>query len=165
MAFLLIMANYDGKGERAVDQHGAQCDDKGRHFAKPDQKPVNEAAESAGCQGGEDHEEHIVRQVKHHNGNAGAQHKGGTNRQVNLPGDDDKRHAKGNGADNTGVLAAEDGCNVTEFKGVAVGVDRKRVADHDDQQNEDIAVLAPDSAQLLAETVVIHGCCPPELSQ
>ena len=47
---------------------------------------------------------------------------------------------------------------MAEFKSVAVGLDGECVADHDNQQDEDIAVLAPDSAQSFSETVV-HGFC------
>ena len=41
------------------------------------------------------------------------------------------------------VLAAEDRRDMAEVECVAVGLDGERVADHDDDQNKDEAVLGP----------------------
>ena len=68
----------------------------------------------------ENHQDHGIRDVEHHDAGAGSQHQRGADRKVDLSGDDDERHAERHCADYAGVLAAQYRGDVAPLKGVAV---------------------------------------------
>ena len=136
----LIYLSDKGKRQRTVYEHGAEGNDKRRHFPEAHKHTVDKTAQRAGCKSRKNCQQDGVCEVKDNNGNAGAEDERRTDGKVDLSGYDDKRHAEGDRTDDTGILAAQNGNDMAPLKGVAARPYGIRIAYHYDKQNKDIAV-------------------------
>ena len=121
---------------RTEDQHCGKRHDERRHFHQADEHTVEQAAQAAGHQGEQQCEEHAVRGIEHHHGEAAHQRQHGAHGQVDAAGDDDQAHAEGHDAHHSGV--PQDVHHATP--GGRAVVD-KQIGDEDRQCDEDKAVI------------------------